>query len=106
MLSGFWLEEFEPVPDHMDFKMRCGKRVQRSFMRSQSEALKFGDTEKLRLVRIPYKGAGFSMIVAIPRNEHEDIREYSCFLPIDESSIGAIWAAVAMDQVLVEIAAR
>ena len=83
------------MPALMDFNMRCGKRVQRNFM-SISEALKFGRTEKLRLVKIPYKEAGFSMIVAIPRNEHEDIREYSCFLPSDESSIGAIWVAVAL----------
>ena len=106
MLSGSWVEEFEPVPDLMDFKMRCGKKVQRNFMRSESEALKYGCTEKLCLVRIPYKEARFSMLVAIPRNEREDIREYSCFLPSDESSSRAICAAVAMVQVFIKIAAR
>ena len=95
MLPGSWLTEFKPVPGLMDFKMRGGTKVQRTFMERTSGAIEFGWTETLCLVRIPYQEAGFSMLVAIPRNEHEDIREYSRVSPSDESSIGAIWAAQA-----------
>ena len=106
MLPGSWSQKFDPVPGLMDFKMRGGTKVQRSFMERTSGAIEFGWTETLCLVRIPYKEAGFSMLVAIPRNEHEDIREYSSSLPIKQSLIGAICAACAMVQFLVKIAGR
>ena len=75
--SGSWQGGFEPVPGLRDFKLRSGEKVQRSFMRRNSGHFGLTYTEKLRLIRIPYQEAGFSMLFAIPQHEDEDIREYS-----------------------------
>ena len=74
-------------------------------MQSGSGDLKFGRTEKLSLVKIPCKEAGFSMLVAIPRDEHEHIREYSCSPPNQDNSIETIPETVVIVQLLAKMAA-
>ncbi|OQR66414.1 putative serpin-Z12-like [Tropilaelaps mercedesae] len=73
--KGTWLNEFEPLPYEMDFKLRDGTKVKKNFMTKKSSDFKYLETEHLKMVKIPYQEGGCYMIVAIPSDENTHIDE-------------------------------
>lgn len=75
--KGTWMNEFEPLPYEMDFKLRDGTKVKKNFMTKKSSDFRYRETELLKMVRIPYQEAGCYMVVSIPSDENKHIGEYS-----------------------------
>lgn len=64
------------MPRLKRFTLRNGEVVKRSYITQTSKNFGFFVTDKLRLVKIPYREAEFYMLVATPRDENEHIGEY------------------------------
>ena len=75
--SGSWFEEFELLPELLEFKLRSGEMVERQFIEKRSSDIKYDETDKLHLVKIPYREGGFYMVVLIPRADSENIGKFS-----------------------------
>nr|ALC78838.1 serpin-1 [Dermanyssus gallinae] len=73
--KGTWVNEFDPVPYEMDFKLRNGSTVKKNFMTQKSSDFKYLETDKLKMVKIPYKEAGCYMVVALPKDDGKHIDE-------------------------------
>ncbi|XP_003744266.1 putative serpin-Z12 [Galendromus occidentalis] len=64
--KGTWVQEFQPVPGKLDFTLKDGTIVKKDFMTKTSKKFHYSETDKLRLVKIPYNEAKCYMIVALP----------------------------------------
>ncbi|XP_018494950.1 serine protease inhibitor-like [Galendromus occidentalis] len=73
--KGIWLRKFDTDGQRNYFELRSGERVEVDFMSLKSRTFSYRETSKLRLIRIPYKEKGFSMIAAIPKDERKHIDE-------------------------------
>ena len=58
-----------------EFQLRNGEVVFPPSMTKTSSSFGYGETMKLRVVRIPYKENGFYMLLAIPKTRDENIGE-------------------------------
>ena len=75
--SGSWFDEFELLPELLEFKLRSGEMVKRQLIKIYSSDIRYDETDKLRLVKIPYREGGFYMVVLIPRADSENIGKFS-----------------------------
>jgi len=73
--KGSWLEAFDPEPRLLNFKLPSGRKIQKNFLTRRSGVFGYAETETLRVVKIPYREAGFYMLVAIPKNRNDTIDE-------------------------------
>ena len=57
----------------LDFTLRDGTVVKKDFITKTSKKFKYHETDKLRLVKVPYNEGGCYMILALPIDEERHI---------------------------------
>ena len=71
--SAAWVLKFKPCQWYrrIQFELRGGKKVDKTFMQRESKFFHYHSTDKLDMVAVPYKGKKFHLLVAIPKDRSE-----------------------------------
>ncbi|XP_003737604.1 serpin B9 [Galendromus occidentalis] len=79
-----WLHEFSPLREKENFKLRSGDVIKANFMMKSSSSFGYGESDSLRLAKIPYEEQNVYMVAAIPKDEEKHIDDVIAGMSISE----------------------